>query len=81
MTSILVIPNRQPVLDHPWSATSNGTARINTTHQQMTTAKRAAVRGFDVLSRRPRQPIAQAWPANEASKATPNMIAATSKSP
>ena len=81
MKTISMVPYRRLALDHPRSITSNRTARLNTTHQQRTTAKIAAVKGFDVLSNRPKQHIAQAWPSNEAGKATPNMIAATGKSP
>jgi len=81
MRTIVRVPYRRLVLDHPGSTTSNRTARLNTTHHRRTTTKMAAVKGFDGLSKRPRQHIAQAWPSNEAGKATPNMIAATGKSP
>jgi hypothetical protein len=74
MNTILMVPYRRLVLDHPGSITSNHTARLNTTHQQRTTTRSVTIdrpeRLFEVLS----WPPLKAGPSNRTGKIAPKTI-------
>ena len=74
MRTILTVPCRRLVLDHPQSTTGNRTARLNTTHHRLTTTPSVTIGRIDCLFEMPNRLPPKALPSNRTAKAAPKTI-------
>jgi hypothetical protein len=81
MRTIVRVPYRRLVLDHPGSTTSNRTARLNTTHHRLTTTRWVTIGRSDCLFDVPSRPRLKALPSNRAGKVAPKTIVTDTQSP
>jgi hypothetical protein len=74
MRTILMVPYRRLVLDHPRSTTSNRAARLNTTHHRLTTTRSVTIGRPERLFEVPSWPSLKAGPSNRTGKIAPKTI-------
>ena len=81
MRTVLMVPYRGLVLDHPRSTTGNRTARLNTNHHRLTTTRWGTIGRSDCLFEMPNRPPLMALLPNRAAKAVPKTIVTDAQSP